>query len=291
MSFRFNAKTVFLTYPQCALSKEEVLERITQKFPIQDYIVAREKHEDGSPHLHCYFKFVKKVDSRDARVFDVVDSHPNIKSLTKVSAIKNAQKYAKKDGDFITNIEETLGKRAMLFSSLIEEGDLTASFIRRNPEIMQFNANNLRAFLRILTPRSEVPKTLVKRRHIWLYGPSNTGKTIWLRAYRELSVAMECPDNDDWSMMPKGVEVVYKDEYRGGLTVQKLNRLCDGDCMVNTKGGSGWLDQVTFIIVSNFSIRECYMAIDQQIYDTLINRFIEYSSINRMPPLPFINIK
>ena len=116
MSFRFNAKTVFLTYAQCALPKEEVLERVAERFPIQDYIVAREKHQDGGLHLHCYFRFVKKVDSRDPRVFDVLDCHPNIKPLTKVEAIKNAQKYfmnidglkrkSKEHQDLISSMEE-----------------------------------------------------------------------------------------------------------------------------------------------------------------------------------------
>lgn len=290
MSFRFNAKTVFLTYAQCALPKEEVLERVAERFPIQDYIVAREKHQDGGLHLHCYFRFVKKVDSRDPRVFDVLDCHPNIKPLTKVEAIKNAQKYSKKDGDFITNIEETLGKRALLFKELLEEGDLTPSFIRRNPEIMQFNANNLRTFLGIARPRNEVPEALVKKRHIWFHGPSNTGKSTWLRAWRQLSCAMEYPDNEDWSMMPRDVESVYKDEYRGSLTVQKLNRICDGDCMVNTKGGSGWLPQITVVICSNYSIRECYAGVSDQILETLFNRFVEYSSINSRPKLPFYNL-
>lgn len=286
MSFRFNAKTCFLTFAQCSLSKEEVLERLTQAHPIQDYIVARERHQDGNYHIHCYLRFSKKIDSRNPRVFDVLDHHPNIKALTKVDAYRNAQKYAKKDGDFLTNIEETLGKRTLLFKELQDEGDLTPAFIRRNPDIMQFNFSNLRMFLNVLKPRTKVPETLLKKRHIWLYGPSNTGKSTWLRAYRMLAESMECPDNDDWNLMPRDVEMVYKDEYRGSLTVQKLNRLADGDCMVNTKGGSAWLPQVTFIIVSNYSIRDCYPGVTDQILETLYNRFIEVNSLNTLPKLP-----
>lgn len=48
---------------------------------IKTYIVARESHEDGSPHIHAYLELDNKINVTNPRTFDlVVDKqvyHPN----------------------------------------------------------------------------------------------------------------------------------------------------------------------------------------------------------------------
>lgn len=289
-SFRFNARNIFLTYPRCTLSKEEVLQALQDKFDVESYTIARELHQDGTPHLHCYITFSAKIDTRDSRAFDVVGFHPNIKKVNKGQAARNIQAYTQKGGDYVTNRDEVLGKRAMLFKSLQEEGDLSSTFVRKHPEIMAYNPSSLRQWLSIIRPPRQVLESSQKRRHIWLHGPSNTGKTVWLRAYRMLSEAVEIPDNDDWCMIRPTTDVVYKDEFKGGLSVQKLNRVCDGDCQLNVKGGSTFLGLVVVVIVSNYSILQTYAQVTDQIRDTLYNRFVEYDSSVNLPKLPFMPI-
>ena len=58
---RIQAKGWFVTLPQCTLSKEYYLAAIHARYSLDEWLVAEEVHEDGSPHLHAFFKTVKKI--------------------------------------------------------------------------------------------------------------------------------------------------------------------------------------------------------------------------------------
>lgn len=101
MPFRFNARSVFLTYPQCPLDKTNVLERLLALEPTASYaIVAHELHEDGSDHLHAVIGWPKPRDIRSERHFDMDTYHPNIQSSR---SIKRVVDYVKKGGDFVSH--------------------------------------------------------------------------------------------------------------------------------------------------------------------------------------------
>lgn len=70
---------------------------------ILQYVIAREKHEDGNYHLHAFIKLDKKVNIGDPTIFDVEGFHPNIQG-----ARSNADviKYVTKDGDWISNLTQ-----------------------------------------------------------------------------------------------------------------------------------------------------------------------------------------
>ena len=108
--FRFNSQKVFLTYPQTpqTFDQERLLMEISQKADVQDYLISKEIHEDGGNHLHAYFKFQKKLDTRNVRYFDVEYynkiHHPNIQ---KPKTTYKLYAYIKKEGNFITNMTET----------------------------------------------------------------------------------------------------------------------------------------------------------------------------------------
>nr|QTT61778.1 replication-associated protein [Opuntia virus 2-DBG_56] len=104
-SFCVKAKNIFLTYPQCSLSKEEVLHQLQHiHLPSnKKYIkIARELHEDGQPHLHVLIQFEGKVQITNNRLFDLVSPtrsahfHPNIQGAKSSSDVKS---YIDKDGD------------------------------------------------------------------------------------------------------------------------------------------------------------------------------------------------
>jgi len=100
MVFRLNARHCLVTYAQCPLPKEEILEHILNTIGanIKNYVVAREDHKEAGHHIHCALLFHKKVDWRNPRVLDYEGYHPNIISKC---TYKGAAKYAKKDGDFL----------------------------------------------------------------------------------------------------------------------------------------------------------------------------------------------
>ena len=59
------------------------------------------------------------------------------------------------------------------------------------------------------------------------------------------------PTNNDWNGYA-GEDNLYIDEYKGQLTVQELNRVCDGGAKVNTKGGTAMLSWTpTVYVLSN----------------------------------------
>ncbi|AQS23366.1 Rep [Desmodium mottle virus] len=104
-SFCVKAKNIFLTYPRCALTKEETLSQLqnihcssNKKF----IKIARELHEDGEPHLHVLIQFEGKCQITNQKHFDLVSPvrsthyHPNIQGAKSSSDVK---KYIDKDGD------------------------------------------------------------------------------------------------------------------------------------------------------------------------------------------------
>lgn len=102
--FRFQAKRCLLTYSQVDGKIEDhkqIIEGIGNGLPpdirISRWVCGREHHRDGGLHFHCYLEFTAKVNSRDPRLFDVRDCHPNIR---RVKDPKRAIAYAMKDGDF-----------------------------------------------------------------------------------------------------------------------------------------------------------------------------------------------
>nr|ACS36704.1 AC1 protein [Tomato yellow leaf curl Guangdong virus] len=105
--FIINAKSYFLTYPHCSLSKEEALSQLlalstpTNKLFIR---ICRELHEDGTPHLHILIQFEGKFKCQNNRFFDLISPtrsthfHPNIQSAKSSTDVKS---YMEKDGDVL----------------------------------------------------------------------------------------------------------------------------------------------------------------------------------------------
>nr|APP87674.1 Rep/C1 [Grapevine geminivirus A] len=107
-SFRLNAKNIFLTYPQCHISKESALEQLKAfHYPIPPVFikVSAESHQDGQPHLHALLQFKGKFQTTNQRFFDLVSPsrsahfHPNIQGAKSSSDVKS---YIEKDGDVIS---------------------------------------------------------------------------------------------------------------------------------------------------------------------------------------------
>lgn len=72
--FRLQARSYFLTYPQCPLDKNVVLSQLVEKerdHHCEWIIVCKEAHQDGTPHLHALLKYSKVRDVRGADYFDL----------------------------------------------------------------------------------------------------------------------------------------------------------------------------------------------------------------------------
>lgn len=111
--FRFNSKSAFLTYPQCPLTSQQLLDYLRVTYTIREYLICQEDHQirdddaNAGTHLHAYVVFDRKLDIARVDLFDIVHDgityHPNIQRPRSKKAVTE---YIQKDGNYITNIEE-----------------------------------------------------------------------------------------------------------------------------------------------------------------------------------------
>lgn len=97
MTFRFSAKTIFLTYTHATFQPEELLDFIESISSIQKAICCKEDHQDGDTHLHATVRFQRTLETRDPRKFDFKDTHPHISTPRNWGRSVN---YCRKDGSY-----------------------------------------------------------------------------------------------------------------------------------------------------------------------------------------------
>lgn len=98
MTFRFAAKYGLLTYSQCGdLDAHEIVSHLGGLGA--ECIVGREEHADGGVHLHAFFMFENKYQTRNVRQFDVGGCHPNV--VRGWGTPEKGYDYATKDGDIV----------------------------------------------------------------------------------------------------------------------------------------------------------------------------------------------
>jgi hypothetical protein len=102
MAFRLQGVNLFLTYPQCNLPKEDLLAFLNSKFVLKSYVIAKELHEDGHPHLHAVIKLATRCNITNAGYLDTGGFHPNIQNVRSLVA---SERYCSKSGDFISDHE------------------------------------------------------------------------------------------------------------------------------------------------------------------------------------------
>lgn len=269
-------KSWFLTYPAASeLSKETLLEFFLSKFEVKEYVIAEEKHKNQDKHFHVYLLLEKKL-RFSKNLFDCEQYHGNYQpAKSKLSVIKY---ICKEDKEPLTNINiealkkkkaKTLTKQDYIKNpiELLEEGKITFF------QISSFLQNQ--NLYKLLSVRHEIDLNLEKKRHFWYWGQSNSGKTYLLKSLisKEEKDWFQMPLNNDWNGY-YGQKNLYLDEFKGQLSIQELNRLCDGGAKVNTKGSTLLLrSDVVVWIFSNYDISSCYKNCDENILETLNNRF------------------
>lgn len=202
VGFRLNARNIFLTYPQCPLSKETLLEELKKIKAPDYYVIAEELHEDGSPHLHALLRYNKPIDIKRQDYFDIQGHHPNMQTARQPEKVRE---YVKKDGTYLEHWAE---KKDM--AEILNEAETPSQFLDLvkenyaekyvfNLEKVEYAANKLfqrppspylpnpnqggltltpgmEAWLNLEFPKQDRPLSL------WLCGPSRTGKTTWARS-------------------------------------------------------------------------------------------------------------
>lgn len=108
--WRLQAKRLYLTYPQCATTKEEVLSSLQDRFgdQLKWYIICEEQHLDGTPHLHLALELNDTYSSRRPNDLDSLVKSPGLPNGKhgNYQAMKNMKKcveYVSKAGNFISH--------------------------------------------------------------------------------------------------------------------------------------------------------------------------------------------
>lgn len=97
MPFKFDSEYAFLTYPHSIFEHGELHAFLNSLCTTEWCRIATETHADGDPHVHVVCKFSRRFVSRNERIFDYNERHPNIQS---VRSVDKAIAYVGKDGQF-----------------------------------------------------------------------------------------------------------------------------------------------------------------------------------------------
>jgi len=146
---RLQCKKLFLTYPQCATSKDEVLSNLRQFFGdnLAWGIVAQEEHKDGTPHIHVGAELKNDLKLRDHAPLDRLvrsellpqGKHGNYQKMKKMPA---CVAYIAKMGNyahFAIDVEKVIaqakkGAKTSKVIKLIQEGKTPLQIMQEDPE-------------------------------------------------------------------------------------------------------------------------------------------------------------
>jgi hypothetical protein len=144
-------------------------------------IAGREQHWDGSFHLHVFGSFRKAPDFKSARCFDIMENgknyHPNIRKVGVSPTDRQfAAEYCMKDGNYV-DFDLDLFKNSKDFRKKFADHTAWADHRswRSKPEPL---------FPIPFPARLRIPPMTGqgKKRHYWIIGPPNSGKTTWLES-------------------------------------------------------------------------------------------------------------
>lgn len=296
--FRMNAKQFMLTFAQCDVKKEVAVERIEQKFgdSLKGYVVAEEKHKDGSPHLHIFLQFTEKKNFKTCSCFDfITEQHGEYETARSLSGAVN---YCIKEGNYLSkgiDLDKVKkvkkGKLSDSIAKRIHDGDTISQIAETEPGFCMINKRKIEDYASwVQCERSKKNKIdwiapslegltdgnlkiaewlsknirqtrAFKAPQLYIHGPRNLGKTSlieWLE--KSLSVYHMPMTEEFYDLYADDFDIVVLDEFKGQKTIQFLNQFLQGSAMPIRKKGSQAMKykNLPVVILSNYSLSECY---------------------------------
>lgn len=196
--FRLQCRNFFLTYPKTPvhLMKEDFIEYLTNLCPDYSYMcVAKEKHQDDTPHFHVLLMLQSKKHIRSARYFDMEHGwdtspiHCNIQAARNVddvlAYINKTDKEPATCGVFVsTKTKKKLGQEAELASRAAANLQLLSQPIKDSIDTglcSIFNYTKLKEnILAYNVDTCKVPEYFPKTNY-WIVGATGIGKSRWVR--------------------------------------------------------------------------------------------------------------
>lgn len=269
--FRLNGHGFFLTYPQCAETKEDLLDFLL-KLGADKVVVAREKHESGEPHLHAYLKFEKKKDIRKPTYFDFKGYHGNYQTAKCPAAVI---KYVKKDEDFLEfNIsikDYEKGQKmhkSVVGQELITKQKTVEEAVKEHPELI-FQYGSLKRNVDQYLLNTTAPWSGF-RENLWIVASTGKGKSQW--CYRTYPDAYRKSQNKWWDGYT-GQETVILEDMDTNVLGHYLKIWGDHyACTGEIKGGTVPLFHKRFIITSQYYISNLWKD-DTEMAEAIARRF------------------
>ena len=270
---RIGAKGWFLTYPKCQASKEDLIKAFAtfSPHPTEEYIVARELHEDGSPHLHAFVKFSEKVwlDKKVTR-FDFQGYHGNYQVA---KCWKAVQDYCRKGSDYVTkNIDvlSALQKKAKRSVDILTRTDVKSLITDGTVHALQLpQVMKSRSIYRFL----EKPEDQKDVRGVWVYGKPGVGKSHYVRAKEpELFIKSQ---NKWWDGYEGQPAVLIDDFDEKGVCLDHYLKIWSDKWGTTgeVKGGTVNLDYQTLYVTSNFTIEHLFRESEPDTIKAIKRRF------------------
>lgn len=176
MGVRDPKKIWFLTYPQNDATMEKLLSELSDIADIEEYVIARELHEDGSPHLHAYIKFSGDgVTLKEApNTFNVIEKSGNYQPARSCKAVIS---YCMKEENYISNfdVKKYLEKKGKLTTALIKSKSTKTAL--EDGDIGIHQIRNYQMARSVLTEARETEGP----RGIWITGKPGVGKSYAIR--------------------------------------------------------------------------------------------------------------
>lgn len=187
-TFKFKAKSFFLTYSQSDISLVDLLAFLKGIFKskfnanITEYVICRELHEDGNPHSHCFVMLDRELNNTtDARVLDYQGHHPSIEPTRSCKAVI---KYCAAEGNYLTNIEAKIkryrGEASRLdrntIAQKIMDGTKLHTLVDENPSLL-FGYSRLKNDVACYMLDKATIKDLEGPCGLWIGGPAGAGKS------------------------------------------------------------------------------------------------------------------
>lgn len=279
---RKQVKTLFLTYPRCRLPKERILEHLRTIDQVNEYVVAKELHEDGEPHLHAYVKFQTGLRTAEFTPrLDVDGHHGNYQSAR---SFRSVVKYVTKDGDYITNLSDVMletpqAKRIKLVQQIEEKS--IKELVRTG--VISFQQARNATFVKNLLTDDEYEHDTV--RGVWIVGPPATGKSTMARTNYGQEGVFTLPIRSKWFCKYTGQGCILLDDFDSTWPKEWSNMLkiladkfpCTGE----TKGGTVQLRHKHLVVTSNYTIDQIYAFSDQALLEALTRRFTIITTTRR----------
>jgi len=222
---RLQTNQLFLTYPQCGDLKLDFLKSELEKklytYEMKDFVLTREKHEDGGNHIHVFIITRKVTNILNEKYFDIKKNdevfHPNIQPARKAgNVLKYILKFVTSKFDknliFSEGLSHRIDESATFMSiaesalKLAESGLISEALLlykKEKPDFYLKNHMSLEKSFRRLFLKAKgavakfdyskftLPQDLTKdlnlartqNKSLFLLGEPGTGKTKFIESY------------------------------------------------------------------------------------------------------------